>query len=309
MIRPVVIIAAVVIAIAAIELFTRVAGGRPYAEPERTGLSSLFEADSLLGYTTRPGLVELPGSDDVTWISVRHDEDGSRAVEPADNYLNASSMSETWVVGGSWQYGVGLEDQETLAWQIYDAVKELPSLQTIVSNHAVAGYSASQVYLMLRRAIEWGERPFVVTLPTRYADVAETRGGRFNLAPVLGDLGYQFPVVRSADPLDVRHHRLTYQPLPFASSFAVVNMIDSWFRSSGFQQADGELVDATIALLRDHGIGVILLNEDEFSSRMTRELRINSSRFVDLPISESDSTAAIAALVAEAIAQMPVVDP
>jgi hypothetical protein len=295
------------VAVFAIELLIRVAGGRPFHPPEPLGVSALFVPDSLLGYTTRPGIVELPGAPG-EWVSIRHNEEGQRAVEPADNYLDESERREIWILGGSIEYGLGLDDRETLPWLVYDRIRDLGVGEARVTNQAVVGYSASQVYLQIERAIGWGERPSVLVLPTRYGATMETRGGRYELSNVFGESEYRYPVVTSVNPIETSYKSSGYQPIGLASRLAVVNAVDSWFRSDRSRGADAAILDGTIALVRQHGIGIILLNSAGISTRTIREAANDAEQFVDLRIGDEDSTSQIASRIAEAIVQVFVVD-
>lgn len=262
--RPALILVGVLIGIVALEVMARVAGSRPYVDPPSYGTSALFKPDTLLGYVPGPGHVELPlsndSSQDTTWLSIRHNEEGNRATEPADNYLNESPRSEVWFVGGSDMYRIDLPDRETLPWRTYDQLKETPGSSVVVRNLSVPGYTDGQVYLLLMRAIGWGERPAIVVIPDRYESGSTRRDGRHKLASILGATDAEVPTIRKTDPLRVNYRSVRYRPIGLSRHSALVNAIDSRRRTSKSVQYDSEVLSATINLMLDHEIKVIVLN-------------------------------------------------
>lgn len=250
--------AIVVACLLLIEIVLRLAGMGPVRLPEELGAASLFEADSLLGYTTRPGYVEMPTGSG--WTSIRHNADGNRAVEPADNYLEESAAIEVWFAGGSDVYGVDLPDRETIPWLLTDRLREMAPRAFVVHNLAVPGYSADETYLKMRQAIDWGQRPNIVILPTRYAETVHTRSGRYSLQRILGRSSYSYPIVRAASNRSPKYHATGYQPLPGATFSAILGGLDRLLRLGGTTGSNGKLLRETVALLQSHDVKVIVID-------------------------------------------------
>lgn len=301
--RSAVILFGLVLGLAALELLARVAGTSPYTDAAPYGTSTLFASDSVLGYVPRTGLIELPLDGDTSWVSVRHNENGDRATEPSDNYLNSAARREVWFVGGSETYRIDLADRETLPWKTYDRLKEMSDAASVVRNMAVPGYTDSQVYLQIRQVIDWGERPSVVIVPTHYRTGSLHPDGKYELARVLGQTDATVPVVHSTAPLQVDYRSIRYRPLALSRQLAIANVIDGWRRQPSAVNYRREMLESTVSLLLSHEIGVIVLNSTGRSAiRSVPPADVDG--LFDLAVENSADVDELSARLAELIIQM-----
>ena len=111
--------------------------------------AAICRPDPRLGWVNHPGRYTAPaaaGEDRPVTITINHD--GRRAVT-AQNIDTDNALREKIVlVGGSFMFGEGLSDEQTLAWKLQQRLPE-----TDVLNYGVKAYGTYQSLLMLEKVL------------------------------------------------------------------------------------------------------------------------------------------------------------
>jgi hypothetical protein len=131
------LIASVVLALAAVEGGLRLTGLGPWrAFASFDAMPTLTVADAELGWVNRPGDYAYTRPDGAD-VRVHITPSGARG---------ARDQGRTWIMGGSFAYGFGVTDAQTVTAQL-DRLR--PDLQAV--NRAVPGYGTAQSALLWRR--------------------------------------------------------------------------------------------------------------------------------------------------------------
>lgn len=129
------------------ESIVRVAGYEPWNPrpyfPQFKNVEVVFEPDPVLGWRNRPGRFLFDRKDGRTVIQTNL-PDGSRYTGPSPDGATKALI----FVGGSYTYGWGLSDEETLPWRIQAA---LPQLR--VKNFGTGGYGSYQSLLGIEKIL------------------------------------------------------------------------------------------------------------------------------------------------------------
>lgn len=117
-----------------------------------------------LGFGLNPGAYSVTINDGLSY-TVTHGADSFRITSASPL---PDSLPELWLLGCSYTYGMGVNDEETFAWLIQEAHPEFR-----VRNFGVPGFGTVQSYLQLKRLFASGETPTNVIL--NYADFHDER--------------------------------------------------------------------------------------------------------------------------------------
>ncbi|MBM3773854.1 MAG: hypothetical protein FJW37_01675 [Acidobacteria bacterium] len=147
--RVALVLSALLVALAAGEIFARLAGARP-AEIKPRRFTAWAAPDAELGWVNAPG-VHPSDEPPHAWMTVW--PDGRRATAPAPGPAGAPAARELALVGCSFAYGYSLPDRQTLGWILQ---QHNPALA--ISNWASPGYGTYQALLRLERLLA-GDRP------------------------------------------------------------------------------------------------------------------------------------------------------
>ncbi|MCO4772687.1 MAG: hypothetical protein KDA24_21830 [Deltaproteobacteria bacterium] len=216
--RALLILAGLVVGGLGSELALRGLGLGPTTDPAPPFVvepASWVQPDEVLGFVPAPGEFTLRFPDG-TAVPVAHDPSGRRATPRV-----GGAVLE--VHGGSFAYGLGLEDSQTLPWLIADATTWR------VRNHAAPGHGPLQALLSLERAVVSDEAPDAMVLAyASFQDerVTVVRNWRRSLA--LGGTGLsELPCARGrrGSPR-VGTCDAGLSPLPLADRLAVVHRLD-----------------------------------------------------------------------------------
>jgi hypothetical protein len=222
------------------------------------GGGGLYVADDRLGWVPRPGAIvrhRLPGNYDVTY---HIDRQGLRARAPAPGVT-----VRVHVFGDSFTFGQGVEDNETYAARLQQAVGPVYE----VVNYGVNGYGPEQMYLRMQHYADriaegdlvlWA--PISEDLRRSFVDrrficaLAAGQTLQIDSVAVLGADGFEpVPVAARCRWLDAFLGRSF---LPFAN---VVNTVLDWFiRPRLIANADRILARAA-ALAKAHGARFMLV--------------------------------------------------
>jgi hypothetical protein len=127
------------------------------------------EPDPQLGFRPLPGRLDFVFGNGDRWTLTNLD-DRTRVTRPIAAGGPRSSGG-VWLFGCSFVQGWGLNDDETAAWKLQQA---LPSYDVV--NFGVGGYGTLQSLLQFRRAL--GERPLPAAVLLGYADFHDERNTR-----------------------------------------------------------------------------------------------------------------------------------
>jgi len=156
------LVAAVLASLVMVDVALRLFDIFPFEKPHALHRNEplLHDPDPELGWALRPGRhvwrEPAPGAGNLAFtIGV----DRSRVTAPDGTAGNATARPAIAVIGGSWMFGFGLSDEQTMAWKLQD---RLPEYRVV--NLAVTGYGAYQSWLALQRRIEAGKEDIRVVL-------------------------------------------------------------------------------------------------------------------------------------------------
>lgn len=204
------------------EGFARVAGREPWTpitELNDRPFVAMREADPVLGWRNTPGHYTSPayvagGEGSRVWIW----DDGSRAAAPAP----VSADESVTFFGGSFVFGQGISDEETLVWrlQAIDPARRY-------ANFGVSAYGTYQSLLLLEKRLASGDAPaqIVYGLIDHHRTRNAGRTGwmrhlsRFSRSPV----GLPYCSLDDEGAL-VRHTPESYPKWPLREWLASVNM-------------------------------------------------------------------------------------
>lgn len=140
---------------------------RPYQQVEyviQSTPSDCLISHPDLGFGLNPGKYSVTINGGLSY-SVTHGPDSLRITSP-EHILD--SLPQLWLLGCSYTYGMGVNDEETFAWQLQEKHPEYR-----VRNFGVPGFGTVQSYLQLKRLLASGEIPASVIL--NYADFHDER--------------------------------------------------------------------------------------------------------------------------------------
>lgn len=140
---------------------------RPYRQTEYAIQSTperCLISHPTLGFGLNPGTYSVTINDSLSY-SVTHGLDSLRVTSSS---VVSDSLPQLWLMGCSYTYGMGVNDEETFAWLLQEKHPELR-----VRNFGVPGFGTVQSYLQLKQLLEAGEIPGQVIL--NYADFHDER--------------------------------------------------------------------------------------------------------------------------------------
>ncbi|MBI1357797.1 MAG: hypothetical protein GC160_25965 [Acidobacteria bacterium] len=266
------------------EVAVRLAGGETWSvqpDPSPDPFVRIREPDATLGWRNLPGRHATGDG----WVTVL--EDGSRRTSETP----PEGAPEVWLMGGSFLYGQGLPDEQTLAWllQARDPGRRY-------RNFGVSAYGTYQSLLLLEERLERQKAPETVL----YGLIEHHAVRNIGRAMWLRALTRQASSVRPLLPycsLDsegrlVRHPAEAYPQTPLRDKLALVELLErSWAkRRSDGREADQQritelLIVEMAELCRRRGIRFLLaLLQDGVAGADTWELRApraNGLPFVD----------------------------
>lgn len=126
----------------------------------------MLQTDPDLGSAMKPGVYHLAlvSGEQRHNFTVTIGEDGWRVADaPA-----SCPKGEIWLLGDSWVYGVGHNDNTTMGWLLQ---KRLPDY--CVRNYSASGFGTVQAFVQVRKMMATGTRPAVIV--ALYADFHDIR--------------------------------------------------------------------------------------------------------------------------------------
>jgi hypothetical protein len=161
-----------VVLIFAAEVALRMRGYGPW-HPQTTSpeliepKGKLSAKHPLLGYANLPGKFHVTLSGGHRW-KVTHLSHGLRATHFVQSGKRKRSKKEIWILGCSFTYGWGVNDDETFAWLLQE---KLPNYEVV--NFGVCGYGTMHSLIQFREALKEREKP--VTAVIVYASFHDER--------------------------------------------------------------------------------------------------------------------------------------
>lgn len=117
-------------------------GPKPVAyEPDKFSCKEPFKEDINAGWSLKPGSYSIRQEGREEPVSININNDGSRRT----SYQPVSSNRQIILVGDSYIFGHGLNDNETLGWLLQAHLSN-----ATVINHGVGGYGTCQVLIKVR---------------------------------------------------------------------------------------------------------------------------------------------------------------
>ncbi|MDY6903055.1 MAG: hypothetical protein SWH61_00070 [Thermodesulfobacteriota bacterium] len=117
--------------------------------------ASICREDPVLGWRNKTGDFTFQNGEEKT-VHIKLLNSGRRAVA-ANGTGHADDREKIILIGGSFMFGQGLSDEETMAWKLQDKMPEMKVL-----NYGVQAYGTYQSLLMLEHILPETSRPSVV---------------------------------------------------------------------------------------------------------------------------------------------------
>ncbi|MEO0038069.1 MAG: hypothetical protein RIQ59_1280 [Bacteroidota bacterium] len=225
-----------------LELFLRLIGFTPIefnqkvvSKPEIP-----YTADSL-GITLKRGTYKININDHV-YYKATHNIERRRVTSK----VPVHSLNKIIILGCSFAYGVGVNDEESFPFLLQTYLKEYE-----VENYSVPGSATIQSYLNLKKCLLKGDRPTIVVLS--YAAFHEernqlTRGFESNLFDGLklheglALSKYFYPrckIVNNNIAIEYIEITKDFTPIPFKENFAIASFIDQMWNKIDDRKTTG----------------------------------------------------------------------
>ena len=225
------------------EVTVRLLGYQPrgeakFSETVEPG-GSLYQPHPTLGCQMRPGHYRVTLGAGYPF-SATHMANTLRVTAPDDRPGPADDRPELWLLGDSFTYGYGVDDEDTFPWRLQ---AQLPEYKVV--NFGVPAYSTVQSCVQLREALAQGRRPrAAVALYFAEHDSRNTmlRGRRqiFHFWNRLGELTP--PYARLVDgQLQIVTGDPLYRPFPLVKQSAAMNAVEQAY--VGWEQRRGKTTD------------------------------------------------------------------
>ncbi|MGD9646089.1 MAG: hypothetical protein AB7U73_10270 [Pirellulales bacterium] len=185
---------------------------------------SLYRTHPTLGCQMRPGHYRVTMGTGYSF-SATHMANSLRVTAADDRSDLADDRAEIWVLGDSFAYGYGVDDDQSFPWRLQ---AQMPDFKIV--NFGVPAYSTVQSLVQLREALAAGGRPrAVVQLYFAEHDSRNTmlRGRRqiFHFWNRLGELTPPYARLIDGQLRVVTGERL-YRPFPFVKQSAAMNAVE-----------------------------------------------------------------------------------
>lgn len=201
------------------EAGARLAGFSPFQPSVITG-SPYISEDPVLGWAPKPGRhnVVYPFLDEPVPVTIL--EDGSRrtAAAPVEG-------PEVLLLGGSYTFGYGLRDEQTLGWKLQ---ANDPTRRYV--NRGVVGFGSYQALLALERRLETAPPPQAVIYGMiGHHEIRNIAYGYWPYYLTSSSRGAMLPYadVDEDDNL-LRRPAVRPTPLPFRETLAIVHLVDGY---------------------------------------------------------------------------------
>jgi hypothetical protein len=219
----------VLLFVSAAEVILRLKGSRPFGKPNFTVKvepgSRFFQKHPTLGYTNIPGRFTVTLNNTFSF-NTTHLPNTLRVTHPLDSYVEERQKEEVWILGCSFTYGWGLNNEETYPWLLQERFPEYEFV-----NFGVPGYGTIHSLLQFRDALEV-KAPKVAMLA--YADFHDERNTflrkRRKEVTTVNNLG---PLVQPYARLDKQGNLqylfadVEYTEFPGMRYSALINFIES----------------------------------------------------------------------------------
>jgi len=207
------------------EIIMRMRGHKPWDKhgnkvdieviPER----KFYDRDTLLGYRLFPGKFKLRLKG-VHEFTMEHDSWTQRITSPIKDQ-EGIKQPEIWILGSSFTYGWGIDDNETFAWILQSNLTDFK-----IRNWGVAGYGTIHTYLQLKDAIKKGIKPnSIIINHSDYHFGVNTFCNANRRALVgwnfLGEVNQPYATLNEDKTLNIEHSKIVYDPWYFSEYSAL----------------------------------------------------------------------------------------
>lgn len=209
------------------EVVLRLAGIGPWTKKDANIRvepgGTFFFPHPTLGYTHIPGSfhVTLPDGYD---FHVTHLPNTLRVTHPLDTYPSAGDKDEIWIFGCSFTHGWGLNDEDTYAWRLQEA---LPDYEVV--NFGANGYGTLNSLIQFREALATKKPKIAVLAYASFHDARNTflRKRRKSVAPWnnLGPLALPYASLDRDGKLHYAMADVVYRPFPLMQRSALAHFI------------------------------------------------------------------------------------
>lgn len=249
----------------------------------------VFERDPVLGFRHCPGRYTVTFPSGRSFVTT-NDAAGRRITAPDE--ASAEERPAIWLFGCSFVYGWGLEDDETVGWQLQE---RFPAYDVV--SFGQCGYGTVQALLQLEQALETRRPPALAILT--YASFHDARNALldswckgFFYYNTLGPLDQPYGRVSADGELVIHAVQPQYRGWPLMRQSALVHaaqekwdlLRESWFVHS--HDVSRAAVDAFIARCRAADAPVLAagINIDPKTDAMLAHCRSRGVPAVDIAV-------------------------
>lgn len=225
--RVILVLIALILILAGVELGARYLGYGDYTLPERDFTvypdTTFFIPHKTYGYKMREGKFVINQDEQLLWTSTQ-DKEGYRICSLLPN----STKPEIWVFGCSFTYGWGVNDEQTYPWLLQVALPDYT-----VKNYGVGGYSTYQNLLQLEDLLDSVETkglPKLVVLSYSFLHDQRNTASPFWMRAVSANVNLrelQYPFARLAgDSLSYQSLPIQYKGLPGHKKLNLISILE-----------------------------------------------------------------------------------
>ena len=154
----------IILAFVLFEVFLRLLGRKPYRVQESFDISvepgdKFLTRHPILGYANLPGRFKVTYGRNSRSFDATHLDNTLRITHPLDTYKPESAKREIWVFGCSFGYGWSVDDEDTYAWLLQEA---LPDYEVV--NFSRVGYGTIHALAQLQEALKERKRPLLAVV-------------------------------------------------------------------------------------------------------------------------------------------------
>jgi len=224
--------------------------------------------DPVLGYRHLPGKFKITFPDGHSWTAT-HLPNTLRITRPLDSYAQPTGLEQIWLFGCSLVHGWGVDDHETLGWQMQ---LRLPRHEVV--NFGVGGYGTWQSYLQFREALKERAAPrWVVPVYASLHDERNTRSRNWRRATYefarFGTTAQPYVRLGKDGELEERFDRGTYRGFFLLRHSALANFLDLAYgkaeeKALRSREVSEKIIERFAAEARAHGsrFALAVLNRD-----------------------------------------------
>lgn len=243
------------------EVVLRVVGIGPFRKPDAAIRiepgGTFFTKNDALGYTHIPGSFDITIEDSLSFHATNL-PNTLRVTHPLESYPSPPDKEEIWIFGCSFTYGWGIDDQDTYAWLLQEAMPEYE-----VVNFGVNGYGTLHSLIQFRQALATKKPKAAILVYASFHDARNTflrkRRKAVSTWNRLGPLVQPYARLDGDGQLRIEVADVEYHEFPLMRRSAVAHLVEmvynqyeAWRTPS--RRVTEALIDEMAALARANDV-------------------------------------------------------